>query len=56
MITQNDRDQPSNSLSTNSESFKYKTNITGNTYNVDDNDDIMTQTKLVRMKLKLLFQ
>ena len=29
------RDQPSNSLSTNSESFKYKTSITGNTYNVD---------------------
>ena len=48
--------QPSNPLSTNSESFKYKTNITGNTYNVDDNDDIMTQTKLVRMKLKFLFQ
>ena len=29
------RDEPSNPLSTNSESFKYKTNITGNTYNVD---------------------
>ena len=39
MITQNDRDQPSNSLSTNSESFKYKTSITGNTYNVDDDDN-----------------
>ena len=32
------RDQPSNPLSTNSESFKYKTSITGNTYNVDDDD------------------
>ena len=29
------RDEPSNPLSTNSESFKFKTNITGNTYNVD---------------------
>ena len=29
------RDQPSNPLSTNSESFKYKRSITGNTYNVD---------------------
>ena len=29
------RDEPSNLLSTNSESFKYKTSITGNTYNVD---------------------
>ena len=28
------RDEPSNSLSSNSESFKYKTSITGNTYNV----------------------
>ena len=29
------RDQPSDPLSTNSESFRYKTSITGNTYNVD---------------------
>ena len=29
------RDQQSDPLSTNSESFKYKSNITGNTYNVD---------------------
>ena len=29
------RDEPSNTLSTNSESFKYKTSIAGNTYNVD---------------------
>ena len=33
------RDEPSNPLSSNSESFKYKTSITGNTYNVDDDDD-----------------
>ena len=28
------RDEPSNPLSSNSESFKHKTNITGNTYNI----------------------
>ena len=36
------RDEPSNTLSSNSESFKYKTSITGNTCNVDEkltNDD-----------------
>ena len=33
------RDQPSNPLSTNSESFKYKTGITGNTYNISDGED-----------------
>ena len=30
------RDEPSTPLSTNSESFNYKTSITGNTYNVDE--------------------
>ena len=30
------RDERSNLLSSNSESFKYKTSITGNTYNVDE--------------------
>ena len=29
------RDEPSNPLSSNSESFKYKTSITGNIYNID---------------------
>ena len=33
------RDQPSNPLSTNFESFKYNPSITGNTYNVDDDDN-----------------
>ena len=33
------RDQPSNPLSTNSESFKYKTGITGNIYNVGDGEE-----------------
>ena len=32
------RDKPSNPLSSNSESFKYKTSITGNTYNVGDGE------------------
>ena len=29
------RDEPSDPLSSNSESFKYKTSITGNIYNID---------------------
>ena len=33
------RDEPSDPLSTNSESFKYKTSITGNAYNVADRKD-----------------
>ena len=33
------RDEPSNLLSANSESFKYKTSITGNTYNVGDDEE-----------------
>ena len=32
------RDEPSNPLSSNSESFKYKTSISGNTYNVGDGE------------------
>ena len=59
------RVQPSDPLSTNSKSFKYKNNITENTYNVDlkllvmeaiqFQILIMMQIKLVKMKLKLLF-
>ena len=30
------RDKPRNPLSSNSDSFKYKTSIQGNSYNVDD--------------------
>ena len=57
------RDEPSNPLSSNSESFKYKASITGNTYNVnatvvgDDGNQIPNpnymHTKLVKIKLKL---
>ena len=32
------RDEPGNPLSSNSESFKYKTSIQGNTYNVGDDE------------------
>ena len=34
-----DKDEPSNPLSSNSESLKYKTSITGNTYNVGDGEE-----------------
>ena len=37
------RNEPSNSLSSNSESFKYKTNIRGKT---QENDDLLTNVKL----------
>ena len=33
------RDETSNPLSSNSESFKYKTSIEGNTYDGDDDSD-----------------
>ena len=49
------RDESSNPLSSNSESFKYKTSITGNVYNLVAGDANLMQTKLVIMKLKLLF-
>ena len=33
------RDEPTNPLSSNSESFKYKRGITGNTYNIGDGEE-----------------
>ena len=33
------RDEPSNPVSSSSGSFKYKTSITGNTYNIGDDED-----------------
>ena len=33
------RDKPSNHLSSDSESFKYKKNITGKTYNIGDGEE-----------------
>ena len=49
------RDEPTNPRSSNSESVKYKTSITGNTYNIGDGKKGMMTMKLVKMKLKLLF-
>ena len=49
------RDEPTNPLSSNLESFKYKTSITRNTYNVGVDEEGYMQIKLVKMKLKLLF-
>ena len=48
-------DEPSNPFSSNSESFKYKTSITGITYNAGDRKKGIMKTKFVKMKLKLLF-
>ena len=33
------RDEPSDPISNSSESFKYKTSITGNSYNIGDGED-----------------
>ena len=42
------RDEPSNPLSTNSESFKYKTSITGNTYGGNDANKVgKNETEIV---------
>ena len=49
------RHQPSDSINTHSVSFKYKTSITGNTYNVNDDDDNDDANKVGEKKLKLLF-
>ena len=50
------RDEPSNPLSSNSKSFKYKASITGNTYIILVLvKKGMMQIKLVKIKLKLLF-
>ena len=50
------RDEPSNPLSSNSESFKYKTSITENIIMPMLVKPVMIQIKLVKMKLKLLFR
>ena len=49
------RNEPSDPLSSDSESFKYKTSITGNTYNVGDGEEEYDAYKVEKMKLKLLF-
>ena len=40
------RDEPSDPLSSNSESFKYKASITGNTYNVGNGEDDYDENKV----------
>ena len=49
------RDEPSNPLFSNSESFKYKISITGILIMLVMVKLVMMQTKLAKMKLKLLF-
>ena len=48
------RDEPSNPLSSNSESFKYKTSITGNTYNVGANEADYDASKVGKNKTEVV--
>ena len=48
------RDEPSNQLSTNSESFKYKTNITENTYNLGDSEADYDANKVGKNKTEVV--
>ena len=48
------RDQPSNPLNTDSESFKYKAIITGSTYNVGDDDDNYDANKVGKKETEVV--
>ena len=48
------RDEPSNPLSSNSESFKYKTSITGNTYNIGVGEAGYDANKVGKNKPKIV--
>ena len=48
------RDKPSDPLSSNSESFKYKTSITGNTYNAGDGEDDYDANKVGKNKTEVV--
>ena len=48
------RDEPSNPLSSNSGSFKYKTSITGNTYNVGVVEEGYDATKVGKNKIEVI--
>ena len=48
------RDQPINCLSSNSESFKYKTGITGNTYNVNNDNDNYDANKVGKNETEIV--
>ena len=48
------RDEPSNPPFSNSESFKYKTSITGNSYNVDDGEGGYDADKVGKNETKIV--
>ena len=48
------RDEPSNPLSSNSESFKYKTSITGNTYNINAGETGYNEDKVGKNKTEVV--
>ena len=48
------RDEPSNPLSSSSESFKCKTSITGNTYNVADGEDEYDANKIGKNETEII--
>ena len=48
------RDEPSDPLSPNSESFKYKTSITGNTYNIGAGEDDYDANKIVKNETEVV--
>ena len=48
------REEPSNPLSSNSEFFKCKTGITGNTYNVGDNEEGYDANKVGKNEIKVV--
>ena len=48
------RDEPSDLLSSNSESCKYKTSITGNTYNIDDDKEEYDVNKVGKNETKIV--
>ena len=48
------RDEPSNPLSSNSESFKYKTSLTGNTYNIGADEGNYDANKVGKNKTEVV--
>ena len=48
------RDEPSNPLNTDSESFKYKTSITGNTYNIGDGEQNYDANKVGKKETEIV--
>ena len=48
------RDEPSNPLSSNSESFKYKTSITGNNYNIGAGEEGYDANKVGKNEIEVV--